>query len=77
MAGFPQELISNRDGTQMAGHSRVRELLPRWREHVAILCSNPTNGSEIVLKALGDELWMAQNDISAAHVAYALSREKP
>ena len=73
MAGFPQELIASRDG----GQSRICELLPRWREHMAILCSNPTNGSEIVLKALGDELCMAQNDISAAHVAYALSHEKP
>jgi len=84
MAGLPQDLLSspvgsapNAQGLQTAGPSRVRELIPRWREHVGILCTNPTNGSEMLLKALGDELWMTQDDVAAAHVAYTLSREKP
>lgn len=54
----------------------VRELLPRWREHVAILCGNPANGSAFVLRALGDELWQ-RNDLFASHVAYILAKERP
>jgi len=83
MAGIPQELTTsgveaapNVHGMQVPEVSQIRELLPRWREHIAILCSNPAKGSDFVLKALGDELW-CQNDITAAHVAYALSKQRP
>ena len=84
MAGLPQELTAS--ATEAAGMStpvvhaapisKVRELLPRWREHIAILCSNPMNASEFVLKSLGDELWR-QGNVSGAHIAYALSKERP
>ena len=83
MAGIPQELTTsgveaapNVHGMHVPEVSQIRELLPRWREHIAILCSNPAKGSDFVLKALGDELW-CQNDIAAAHVAYALSKQRP
>lgn len=83
MAGLPQELAVSSTPTPGDAHgahapnaSTIRELLPRWREHVAILCANPTRGGEFVLKALGDEL-ARQNDIDAAHIAYALSNERP
>jgi len=56
--------------------SPVRELLPRWREHVAILCGNPANGSAFVLRALGDELWQ-RNDLFASHIAYIIAKERP
>lgn len=84
MAGLPEELAMSVSRTPVDAHgvqapsgaSKISELLPRWREHVAILCANPTCGGEFVLKALGDEL-ARQNDIDAAHVAYALSSERP
>lgn len=74
LAGISHELTSSTEGMPTA--SRIRELIPRWREHVAILCSNPTKGTEFMLKALGDELWR-QNDLNAAHAVYALSKERP
>ena len=55
----------------------LADLLPRWREHVAILASNGAPGDREVLAALGDALWTRRGAVSAAHVSYVLAGASP
>ena len=59
------------------GVEGVLAMLPRWREHVAALASNPAEGTGEVLVALGDALWRERGAAAKAHVAYVLAGAAP
>ena len=79
LAGAGDELLRTNGGD----HDDATSLLPRWKEHLAILASNRGLSHEKsddvtrVMTAIGDSLWMRSGAVQAAHVCYALAGTVP
>ncbi|XP_024391506.1 protein transport protein SEC16A homolog [Physcomitrium patens] len=84
LAGQPAEVFAApraQTGSPMGGTAAASDesqdeegaMLDEWRENIAMMAANRTQGDERVMLHLGDRLWGVRGEVAAAHLCYLVA----